>query len=142
MRATLAEATHDPKPSIAKRGIIGIALNRSSLLIERRLQAKQERVSNFLELSICVHRPRNTFRVNRFTLKTVAAIAWEKVHVQMRQRVSVDLIVHLHRPGRSDEGLGHSLGVPHECGSRCLWKVVQFDGMSARHEAYVTTDRH
>jgi len=63
------------------------------------------------------------------------------MHVQMRERVSMNFIVQLHRPRNSRYRPRNFSRIAHE-GSGCGFRqIIQLDHMRLRHEAHIAGNR-
>ncbi len=87
----------------------------------------QDSASYLGKLSGCVNGLSDASGFNGATFKRIARVPWEKMHVQMRQRVAVNLIIQLHGLGSNRQRRRHFARVAHKRFSLSTAQIVQLN---------------
>ena len=101
----------------------------------------QESITNEHELTFLIDRLSHKLWIDWLIFKSVAPMSRKEVHVQMGERVAVNLVVDLHGPCACRDGCRHSARVPHERGCSNIRKVMQLYGMEFRDKANISWER-
>ncbi len=101
----------------------------------------QKIATDAFEFSRAVYRLMRRSRVNRPSLEPIAAVSSKEVHMQVRQRVPMNFVIHFDRPGQGGNDLRSQLRVAHERGGSHGREIMKVDRMNPRHEADISAYR-